>query len=558
MMKSSYKGISIVVLLTSFILALAFNLIWLEVGALSLSLLTRASVFGWTFLFCVIVSLPTAIYRKKGDYISFAVLFLVSLLMIANIMYYDAFGCQIPLYGYSMIGNLKGFEDSIYEYFNLWWLILPLIVFTGYLIYIFYGDHKLNINIWILLAISILNVVVTYNYPERFKDAYARLKVTHIENSATTVLYSPLTNLIYQYNESSKQDLTDYNESTISSIIEDNSQKLVDRTNGRRYSSIVIILVESLESFVIDLNINNVCITPNLTKFSFDEKTLYAPFVESEVGVARSMDAQLIVNCGLLPPSNEAFCFQYAGNNYPSIAKALTEHKGTDICINLTTDFSSTYNQDVISKAFGYKDLLTRTDFDTDPPSQTHVDDSVFLSQSIDKLEDYLWPVNKSAVVQIVSYSTHAPFRLPLTTNRLEFPGVNTKLVKYLNVVKYTDAAIGRFVKYLQQRDDYDSMLIVITGDHNAFPKSKYEELGIETMSGYKEPFIPLIILNSASPGIISHKTRQSSIYPTLLELLGLSNNAWPGVGRSVFNQDSIPYDAQEVSNYIIRKDLLR
>lgn len=556
-MKHTSKGISTVVLFTAFTLALIFCFIWINTGKLSYSLLTHASVYGWSILFSVIAALPTAIFQKRGYCVSFLILFLISLCMIANIMYYNVFGCQIPLYGYCMIKNLKGFELSVLEYFNPWLLILPFTILTGYLIYKILGDYRIRISIWILLPASVLAIVITFNYPEHFKETYSRLKLTHEEYPATTVLFSPITNLWYQSHENSKQDSHNYNKSIINKIIEQNQLNLRDRSNGREYNSIVIILVESLESFVIDLKIDNICITPNLTALAHDENTFYAPYVESEVGIARSMDAQLIVNCGILPPSNEAFCFQYAGNHYPSIAKAFSTQNETTT-ISLTTDFPSTYNQDVISRAFGYNHLLTRSDYISDPPHLPHVDDSLFFSQSIKKLENDLWHADQSAVVQIITYSTHQPFRLPANTLKIKLPGINPKLSKYLNVVRYTDAAIGRFMEYLKQREDFDSMLVVIVGDHNVFSKFQYETMGIDTLSGYKEPFIPLLIMNSEISGIQRNITCQSAIYPTILELLGITENVWPGVGRSVFNRDTVLYDTHAVSDYIIRKDFLR
>jgi len=343
----------------------------------------------------------------------------------------------------------------------------------------------------------------------------------------------------------------------VEALIESNSRDLVDRSNGRKYDSVVILLIESLESFVIDLDIDGVPITPNLSNLASDKEVLFAPFVEPEVGIARSMDAQLIINCGLLPPSNEAFCFAYPGNNYPSIAKLMTERRQTKITFSITTDLQSTYNQLVISKSFGYNNLLTRSDFITKPPTLIHVDDSVFFAQTQTKLRDSIWPVHKPATIQLVTYSTHQPFRLPTSAKKIEFTGLHPKLAKYLNVVKRTDKAIGNFIEYLKQREDYSSMLVVITGDHNVFSKSKYVEMDINTLSEFQTPSVPLFILNSNISGKIEHIVPQSSIYPTLLELLGFTQDVWPGIEKSIFCSESTLYDKHVISNHIIRHNSL-
>lgn len=201
-----------------------------------------------------------------------------------------------------------------------------------------------------------------------------------------------------------------------------------------------------------------------------------------------------------------------------------------------------------------------RNDFTTEPTSMIHVDDSAFIAQTKELLTESIWPEHESAVIQLVTYSTHQPFKLPKSAKRAEFNGINPKLAKYLNVVNYTDRAIGNFIKYLQDRNDYSSTLIVITGDHNVFSKSKYREMGITELSNHHTPYVPLIILNSEVNGIINNPIPQTAIYPTMLELLGITDYVWPGIEHSIFHTDTlstdtISYDKHEVSDYIIRHD---
>lgn len=168
-------------------------------------------------------------------------------------------------------------------------------------------------------------------------------------------------------------------------------------------------------------------------------------------------------------------------------------------------------------------------------------------------LDKSIWPSNKPAVIQLVTYSIHQPFKLPVSTIKTAFDGLHPKLEKYLNVVKYTDKALGEFIHYLQNRDDYSSTLIVITGDHNVFSKSKYAEFGITTLTSYQNPYVPLLILNSAETGRIDFQVYQTSIYPTLLELLGMTKNVWPGIRKSILNVDTLSaYNMQALTDYLI------
>lgn len=499
----------------------------------------------------LLFSLPGSMW-KRGDFISIVLLYLYAIFLIVNLMYCSVFNTQISIGAYGMWSNLFSFMDSVIDVFRFKFLILPVIVTIGQLVLIRFRDLKLFLSDWIVIPASIAILIISFNIPHPFRNTYGRLRLTIKENAATTISYSPFTNLIFQYIELYKSESA-YSEKNINDIIKSNLTDLQDRNNGRKYDAVVLILVESLESFVIGLEIDSIPITPNLTALAHDSKTLFAPMIVPEVGIAKSMDAQLIVNCGLLPPTNEAFCYTYPSNNYPSIAKQLSDRQPIKIKYSITSDRPSIYNQSVTSKSFGYNNLITREYFTTEPPELIHVDDSTFLAQTRDMLDNSIWPLHEPAIIQLVTYSTHRPFRIPAYASKTIFNGLQPQLVRYLNAVKFTDKAIGDFIRYLQQRDDFSSMLIIITGDHNVFSSSNHKELGITKLSDYRHPYVPLIILNSSLSDIIDHEVAQSSIYPTLLELLGMTRNVWPGIGKSLFYTDSISYDRQAASNYIIR-----
>ena len=82
--------------------------------------------------------------------------------------------------------------------------------------------------------------------------------------------------------------------------------------------------------------------------------------------------------------------------------------------------------------------------------------------------------------------------------------------------VRYTDYAIGRFLKQLQQRHWYKNTVVIIVADHCANSAGKNE---IE-ISKYH---IPCIIVNLPANGkqVIDKQCSQIDLYPTLFSLLG-------------------------------------
>ncbi len=475
-------------------------------------------------------------------------------------MYFDTFGSQIPLSAYGLIMNLRGFIDSVVDSFQWTYLFFPAFLVTTMLLCSSKRNESLSPltrRAYLLVAtLTPLIVASTFNIQEPFRQRYQRLRYTHSENMSIAVLYSPFTNLASQFRDFNRLKLNDKERRSINMLIQQNKKCVQNRSGGRRYMSLIIILLESFESFVIDLTINGQPIAPNISRMTHEDGALYVANVMPMVGTARSMDAQLLVNCGLIPPSNEAFCFTYPGNQYPSIAKIMADKRSTNIRCCMTTDLSSTYNQSAIARAFGYNKLKTRSDYQTYPPDAIHVDDSVFFAQSTHMLADSIWPIGVSAVIQMVSYSCHTPFQLPGGATRLDFAGIHPIMAKYLNVIHFSDAAVGRFVEYLKRRTDYESMLVVITGDHNAFSFARRAKYGSGKF-GSDKSVTPLIILNSPVSGKIEHIVMQSAIFPTLLELLDLTDSDWPGIGQSVFNADTTIYEARYISDLIMRYDYL-
>ena len=113
----------------------------------------------------------------------------------------------------------------------------------------------------------------------------------------------------------------------------------------------------------------------------------------------------------------------------------------------------------------------------------------------------------------------------------------------------YTDRALGQFVEQLRTDGIYEHTLIVITGDHEGLVDMRSEWCASEGGHGLvsEDPMVPLIILNAPKGMRYEQVMGQIDIYPTLLQLLGLADYAWQGLGLSIIdtNNKRIAIDAQ-------------
>lgn len=214
--------------------------------------------------------------------------------------------------------------------------------------------------------------------------------------------------------------------------------------------------------------------------------------------------------------------------------------------------------------------------------------DESFIFQAVNKLKaGILWPEGDPCFLQIVTYSGHFPFILPDKLRAIHFSDtVPEMLANYMTTVNYTDRSLKVMVEYLRSRPDFDSTMIVIVGDHEGLANWRGNLASSTIGKGLvdEKQLTPFIVVNSPVGGRYDDAILgQVDLYPTLLNLIGLEEYTWHGVGHSFFSSIRPPYaivtmtgecigdttgvipevkhhtaSAQEISDRIIRFDMLK
>lgn len=303
----------------------------------------------------------------------------------------------------------------------------------------------------------------------------------------------------------------------------------------------IVILAESLESWVLEREVERQEITPYLNKLLQDSTTLYAPHVLTQVKGGRSIDAQLLLCAGMLPINSGTYSSQYPDHTYGTLQKAMHQQKNSRNYL-LTIDKVSTWNQGVIAYSFGTDTIIAYHDFELTEAFGTHkrTGDGSFLAQCRQKIEKgEIWKKGENVYMQLVTYSGHAPFKLPEELKEIHFsPAIPQKMNDYMTTARYTDKAIGKFVEYLKTLPQYDETLIVITGDHEGLATYREELCNAPGGKGIvsDKTFTPFIIVNSPVGMRYDKVMGQIDMYPTLLNLLQLDDYYWSGLGQSILD----------------------
>jgi len=139
---------------------------------------------------------------------------------------------------------------------------------------------------------------------------------------------------------------------------------------------------------------------------------------------------------------------------------------------------------------------------------------------------------------QLFTLSSHGPYDLPSDRITISLSQDMPPYVrKYLTAINYTDRAIGSFLKELEQNGLLKNTVVVITGDHVGLYKiyrQEYEKYRSGEIS--QEYFVPLIILNAPQSLKVNKIMGQIDIYPTLLDVMGISDYPWRGFGTSILD----------------------
>ncbi len=306
----------------------------------------------------------------------------------------------------------------------------------------------------------------------------------------------------------------------------------------------VVILAESFEGWMLERNVEGKEVTPYLNRWLKDSCTLYAPRVQTQVRGGRSIDAQLLVNTGLLPIANGAYSIRFPNHRYPSLAKALKQACGEKgRMVGMTSDKRIVWNQQGVAMAFGFDRLYDEKSFTKEERMgvKKRVGDYPFLQQCAEKIAEEIAGSGDSSrcFFQLVTYSGHGPFIIPDEYKRISFsPGMPEVLNNYLTAANYTDYAIGKFIERLQEEGLFDETMIVVTGDHEGLAYLRQSLCETKEGGGLVSPFeyTPFIVINSPVGMRYEKVMGQVDIYSTLLDLTGLDDYGWKGMGQSILD----------------------
>ena len=301
---------------------------------------------------------------------------------------------------------------------------------------------------------------------------------------------------------------------------------------GKRPRNIILISVESLSASYVGAYGATTGLTPHLDALAREGMQFDRVFATGTRTV-RGLDA---LSLGTPPIPGQAIV-RRPNNEHLATIGELLEHQGFS-----TYFFYGGYGYfDNMNAYFSGNDyrVVDRTDF----PQETVMFENVWgvadeaLFDNVVRTLDAQSATDKPFFAHIMTTSNHRPYTYPDGRIDISSPGGRD------GAVKYTDYAIGKFIRDAKTKPWFNNTLFVIVADHCASVAGKARL----PVNNYHIPLIfyaPSLLKPAHYAPIVS----QIDIAPTLIEVLGMNGDDH-FFGRSFFEHGPAPERAF-ISNY--------
>ena len=295
--------------------------------------------------------------------------------------------------------------------------------------------------------------------------------------------------------------------------------------------NVLFLQIESLETFVINQEIDGQEITPNINKLT--QSAFVFNHIYEQVQGGNSSDADLMYTTSRLPVTKGSTFFRYSDVKLTSLPSMLIE-RGYDTIYTQAVNGSFWNYQESWENMIGVTNFIgaEKLDMSGDKIGFT-VNDKDYLEQVFPYLEELEQPY----YAHIVCNSSHMPFQIEdESIKELELSKEldDSYLGGYLQLCRYVDTQIGILLDKMEQAGLLDNTVIVVIGDHTGIHKyyeysleEWYDEYPWVEANGYYT--VPLIISCDSMGETVESDVLagQIDVMPTLAYLMGIPDDEY-------------------------------
>ena len=303
-------------------------------------------------------------------------------------------------------------------------------------------------------------------------------------------------------------------------------------------ANVVMVQVESMQQFLLGLEVNGQEITPNLNRLQ-RQAVVFTEF-HDQTSKGRSSDADFISMVSVLPVA-DSVGYEYSGNDFTSIAHLLRERGyHTLSAIPFKRHF---WNRQVTLPAYGFEISLFKEDFEPGDRIGWGLNDREFLRQIVPRIAALPSPF----CVWLATLSLHYPFAsFPDRYKELDLGRwEETSLGNYLHGMHLFDRGFGELLDGLGNAGLDDNTLVVLWGDHDSglHLRREFDEFlgirrqGLDRFLADRVPFMIWVPGADTEGSSIDLPAGHLDITPTLLAILGTDPQPYAYMGRNLLGE---------------------
>jgi lipoteichoic acid synthase len=509
-----------------------------------------------------------ALYMKeksRNRYILIAS-FITSFVLYANVMFYRFFNDFITIPVLFQTSNMGDLGNSVFELFR----VTDLLLFADFFILLFIIFKKTNLARYqtytkkersayflVVVAVFLFNLgLAETERPQLLTRTFDREML--VKNIGTYNYH--IYDIILQSKSSAQRAMADSsNLAEIENYLKANEKKPNDELFGiAKGRNVIIVSMESLQSFVINNTIYGQEITPFLNDFI--KQSYYFDNFYHQTGQGKTSDAEFLFENSLYPLGRGAVFFTHSGNEYNATPEILKNYGYYSAVFHANN--KSFWNRDIMYKSLGYDHYFSLKDYEVNEENSVGwgLKDKEFFEQSI----KYLKSLPQPYYAKFITLTNHFPFELDEEDRMVpEFNSNSRTLNRYFPTVRYMDESLKHFIQRLKDEGIYDNSIIVLYGDHYGISENHNAAMGqflgkeitpFESVQLQRVPFIIHIPgVTDKHPEVIHKVSGQIDIKPTLLHLLGIDTKNDVHFGSDLFSPDKMDFAVLRDGSFITK-----
>lgn len=308
--------------------------------------------------------------------------------------------------------------------------------------------------------------------------------------------------------------------------------------------NVILVSMESLQSFVINNEMNGEVVTPFLNSLTNDPNTYYFSDFYHQTGLGKTSDSEFIVENSLFGLGRGAVFFTHGENTYNSMAEKLGENGYYTSVMHPNN--KSFWNRDRIYQSFNIEKFYDIDSYTVGEGEAVNwgMKDIPFFKQSAALMSEMPQPF----YARMITLTNHYPFYLDEGDKYInEYTSNSGTLNRYFQTVRYMDESLKLFFEDLKAQGLYENSIIVLYGDHYGISENHNKAMAMylnkEEITPYDSALLQSVPLFIHIPGSndgqeITQAAGQVDLRPTILHLLGIETSKDMQLGADLFSEE--------------------